>query len=356
MTEQSHLSKSSFDLEAIVNRWYEAVAPIAPGLDVAHAKSNLTACTQQAIDLLLAESFEAENARAIGETLAREISAEARVLGKSQQALAQQFGAGLPAERASALQPRLINLLSEMAVGFVLHKEHLIKSLRREFLSATSHELRSPLNAIIGFSRVILKGVDGPTTDLQEQDLTAVYEGGKKLLDLINETFNIEKIDVGKAEFELKTFDLEHLVEGTIEQVRPLAKEYGNRVEAHYTAGPGVMHSDPDKVQKVLRNLLSYAATYTRQGRIEIAASREAVGEEEWVRLQIADTGVGMTPEQIQRFTETGNPNTLEYGDIGLTVSQRYCQALGGEITLESEVGKGATFTVRLPARSELPG
>jgi signal transduction histidine kinase len=351
MTDKQPPSAISLDRDTIVNRWLAAIAPIVPELDAAEAKSHLSAWTQQATNLLLAESLEREKARSIGEALASEISAKAQVLGKTLETLAQQLTEGLSIEQSAALQPRLIGLLSELAVGFTLKKESLTLSLRGQFLSTTSHELRSPLNAIIGFSRVIMKKVDGPITELQEQDLAAVYDGGKRLLDLINDTFDLEKIEIGEIEIELKTFDVKQLADAAIINAQPLAEEYGNTLEAHYTTDPGSMHSDPQKIRQALVNLFAHAAKFTRQGEIKLTTSRDVVDGVEWIRFQVADTGLGMTPAQVEKFAQIGNAGALEYGDLSLMVSQRYCQMLGGQITVESEVGKGTTFTISLPTR-----
>lgn len=337
--------------ENIVNRWYEAIAPVATELDAVEAKSHLAEFTQQAINLLLAETLEREQAQAIGEALAYDVSAKAQVLGRTQEVLAQHLVEGLSVEQISTLQPRLIGLLGELAIGFVAGKERLFKSLRAQYLSFTIHEMKSPLNAIIGFSRIILKGVDGPITDTQEQDLTAIYEGGRRLHDCINTVFDIKKTEVGKIDFESGTFDLAELVDTVVTTVQPMIEENDNTLKVH-ADNLGQMHSDPERIQQVLINLLGHAAKFTRQGTITLTITREPVDATDWVRFQIADTGLGMTQEQIQRFIEAGDLSTQQYGDIGLTISQRFCRMLGGEIAVESEVDKGSTFTVSLPAHT----
>jgi signal transduction histidine kinase len=337
--------------EDIAKHWYDAIEPTIAEPDTVMMKVLLGEWTQRIITLLLAESLERDRVQAIGAALARDISAEAQVLGKTQAVLAQQLTAGLSDEQISSLQPQLIELLSELAVGFIKAKEELSKTMRGEFLSKTSHDMRSPLNAIIGFSRVVLKGIDGPITELQESDLTAVFESGQKLLEFINTIFNIERIEVGRIDFESKTFDLAEVVGAAVAAVQPMVEESSDTLDVQHAGDPGTMHSDPDKIREVLVNLLAHAAKFTRQGSITLNVARETVADGEWVRFQVTDTGLGMTPEQVERFTQAGDPRTLKYGDLGLTISQRYCQMLGGEIVVESEVGKGTTFTVRLPAQ-----
>lgn len=339
----------------IADHWYEAIAPLVPGLNVAEAWRYLAEQARQVINLL-AEPFEREKAEAIGEALARDISPEAPMLGATQEVLARQLVEGLPAEEIMALYPLIVELLSGLATGFVRENTRYVKTLRRRFLSTTSHDMRALLSAIIGFSRVILKGIDGPLTDLQKQDLTAIYEGGQKLLNLINDVFNIEKVEAGVLDVKAEDLDLTALVSAVTVEVRPLVDEYGNTLEVHYQNAPMGMHSDPSLLKPVLVNLLGNAARFTRKGRVTLTISGDVVDGTEWVIFQVTDTGLGMTPEQVRRFIEGGAPTALNYTDIGLMVGQRYCRLLGGEMTVESEVGKGTTFTVRLPVRSPAVG
>lgn len=349
MTEKQDYREILRDRQVtIADHWYQAIVPLVPGVNVAEARMRLTEWTQQAITLL-AEPFEREKAQAIGEGLARDISPEAPILGATLEVLAQQFFEGLSAEQIVALLPFIAGLLSGLATGFVRENARYIKTLRRQFLSTTSHDMRAPLNAIIGFSRVILKGIDGPLTDLQEQDLTAIYEGGQKLLNFINDVFNIEKSEADVLDVEAKDFDLAALIGTATTELEPLIEENGNKLKVQYVNAPAHMHSDPAKIKQVLVNLLAYAAKFTRQGDVTLTVTREAAAGGDWAIFRIADTGLGMTPEQLQRFAQVGGTRALQYGDIGLTLSQRYCRLLGGEITVESQVGKGTTFTVRLP-------
>jgi signal transduction histidine kinase len=223
--------------------------------------------------------------------------------------------------------------------------------MRRKFLSTTSHDMRSPLNAIIGFSRIIMKGVDGPVTDLQSQDLATIYTSGQNLLKMIDDIFNIEKIEAGSVELDAKAFKLKDLIGSIVSDVQPLIDEYGNKLDLQHTDAPDDIHSDPAKIKKILVNLLSYAAKFTRHGVITLGVALATTEGAEWVRFQISDNGLGMIPAQVERFAQTSKADTLQYDDIGLMVSQRFCQLLGGEIAVESQVGKGTTFTIDLPVR-----
>jgi signal transduction histidine kinase len=337
--------------ETIANHWYDAVASAITETDAANAKSQLTEWVGLVITILRSEPLKREVAHAIGENLARDLSSKPSILGKTQEVLAQQITEGLPADQVVALLPCLVELLGEIATGFVQEKDRRVQSIRRKFLSTTSHDMRSPLNAIIGFSRIIMKGVDGPVTDLQSQDLETVYTSGQNLLKMIDDVFNIEKIDAGSVEIDAKTFKVEDLVGNVVSDVQPLIDEYGNALDVQYAHAPDEIHSDPGKIKQILVNLLTRAAKFTCQGTIALNVALATAEGADWIRFQISNTGLGMTPQQIERFAQAKSTGSLQYDDIGLMVSQRLCQLLGGEIVIESETGTGTTFTIDLPAR-----
>jgi signal transduction histidine kinase len=356
MNSVAKLSQSDMEAlqsrkQAIAARWYDAIAPTIAELNAGEVKSQLAEWTSQAILLLSTDSLERGTARAIGEGLARDISAEPVVLGRTQEVLAHQTASQLPAEQAAALLPHLIGLLAEIAVGFGEEQGKHVKTMRRKFLSTTSHDMRSPLNAIIGFSRIMAKGIDGPVTDIQAQDLGTIHDSGRALLKMIDDVFNIDKVEAGSVELDLKAFILTDVINGAVETVRPLIDENENFLEARHGELPGQIHSDPAKIKQILVNLLSRAAATTKQGTVTLNVSYSASDGTDWLQFQVSDTGLGMTPTQIERFAAAGSPETLQYDDITLMVSQRLCQLLGGEIAVESETNKGATFTFRLPLR-----
>jgi signal transduction histidine kinase len=231
------------------------------------------------------------------------------------------------------------------------------------FLANMSHELRTPLSAIIGYSELIQEeSQDLGYTNL-EPDLGKIGAAGRHLLALINGILDLSKIEAGKLELFLETFDLPPLIEDVVTTIQPLAQKNSNSLEARCADDFGVMHTDRTKVRQILLNLLDNAAKFTKQGTITLVVTREPSlippsekGEEEWFQFRITDTGIGMTAEQIQNlfqpFTQGDVSITHKYGGtgLGLVISQWFCQAMGGEISVESEVGKGSTFTVRLPA------
>ena len=337
--------------ETIANHWHDAVAPAITEVDAADVKSQLTEWTGLVITLLRSQPLKREIAHAIGENLARDLSSKPLVLGKTQEVLAQQIIEGLTADQVTVVFPHLVELLSEIAMGFLQEKDRRVQSMRRKFLSTTSHDMRSPLNAIIGFSRIIMKGVDGPVTDLQSQDLETIYTSGQNLLKMIDDVFNIEKVEAGSVEIDDKTFKIEDLVGNIISDIQPLIDEYNNTLDVQYTDAPDEIHSDPAKIKQILVNLLARATKFTRQGSVTLNVALVAAEGADWVRFQVSNTGLGMTRQQIERVTQAKSSGSLQYDDIGLMVSQRLCQLLGGEIVIESEASTGTTFTIDLPAR-----
>lgn len=337
--------------ETIANRWHDAIASAITETDVEDAKSQLTEWTGLVITILRSPPLKREIAHAIGENLARDLSHKPLVLGKTQEVLAQQITEELPAEQVAVLLPHLVELLSEIAMGFIQEKDRRAQSMRRKFLSATSHDMRSPLNAIIGFSRIIMKGVDGPVTDLQSQDLETVYTSGQNLLKMIDDVFNIEKIEASSVEIDAKMFKVEDLIGNIVSDIQPLIDEYGNTLDVQYADAPDEIHSDPGKIKQILVNLLARATKFTRQGTVALDVALAAAEGADWIRFQVSNTGLGMTPQQIERFAQAKSTGALQYDDIGMMVSQRLCQLLGGEIAIESQVGQGTTFIVDLPTR-----
>jgi PAS domain S-box-containing protein len=225
------------------------------------------------------------------------------------------------------------------------------------FLTNLSHELRTPLNAIIGYSEMLEE--DAREQGLGEfvPDLVRIHTSGKHLLTLINDLLDLSKIEAGRMELYLETFDVADLIRNTLATIEPLAERRGNALRAEVPDDLGTMHADQTKVGQSLLNLLSNAAKFTEGGTITLGASRELDAEgAEWVLLEVTDDGIGMTREELCRlfrpFVQADPSTTRKYGGtgLGLTISRRFCEMMGGEISVRSEPGHGSTFTIRLPA------
>jgi signal transduction histidine kinase len=222
-----------------------------------------------------------------------------------------------------------------------------------------SHELRTPLNAIIGYSEMVQEEVEELGQPELASDLTKIRTAGRHLLALINDILDLSKIEAGKMELFLETFEIRTLVDEVATTVRPLVEKNTNRLVLDVAPLPGTMHADLTKVRQMLLNLLSNACKFTERGTITMAVVREhdeAAGGDTVV-LRVSDTGVGMTRAQMDRlfeaFAQAEASTTSKYGGtgLGLAITKRFSQMMGGDVTVQSELGKGSTFTVRLAAR-----
>jgi signal transduction histidine kinase/CheY-like chemotaxis protein len=228
------------------------------------------------------------------------------------------------------------------------------------FLANMSHELRTPLNAIIGYSEMLQEDVEDAEQQEFVPDLRKIQSAGRHLLTLINDMLDLAKIEAGKMELYLETFDARELVQHAAATVEPLVAKNGNRLEVICDPALGMMHTDPMKVRQILLNLLSNACKFTEQGVITLEVARERrdadSSSHDSILLHVSDTGIGMTAEQISRvfeaFSQADAATARRYGGtgLGLAITKKYCQLMGGDISVTSQPGKGSTFSVRLPA------
>ena len=229
---------------------------------------------------------------------------------------------------------------------------------KSQFLANMSHELRTPLNAIIGMSEMLLEDARDADDEDQIEPLERVVRAGKHLLALINDILDLSKIEAGRMELELNVFALEPLVRDVAKTIEGVAEKNGNRVIVDCAENLGAIHADQTRVRQVLLNLASNAAKFTRDGVVTIRARRAALHGADRVTVAIADTGIGMTPDQVGRlfqdFVQADASTTRKFGGtgLGLAISQRFCRMMGGDIMVESELGRGSTFTVELPAEA----
>ncbi len=229
------------------------------------------------------------------------------------------------------------------------------------FLANMSHELRTPLNAIIGYSEMLQEEAEDGGQEGLVPDLQKIHGAGKHLLGLINDILDLSKIEAGKMDLFLETFDVNNVVTEVAGTVQPLVAKNDNTLEVNCSADLGSMHSDLTKVRQSLLNLLSNASKFTKEGKITLEAKRTELDGKSWVVLRVSDTGVGMTSAQIaklfQAFTQADVSTTRKYGGtgLGLTITRRFCQMMGGDVTVASEPDKGTTFTITLPSEPIAP-
>jgi len=228
---------------------------------------------------------------------------------------------------------------------------------KSEFLANMSHELRTPLNAIIGYSELLQEVAEEGQPDFLP-DLKKIQGAGKHLLGLINDILDLSKVEAGKMELCLERFEIQRLVEEVVSTVHPLVQKNNNRLIIDCPVKLGTMQADLNKTRQILFNLLSNACKFTEQGTIKLYAMRQTVGGEDWVQFCVCDTGIGMTAEQtgklFQAFSQADASTTRKYGGtgLGLAISRSFCEIMGGDIRVESTLGIGSTFTLRLPAEA----
>ena len=224
------------------------------------------------------------------------------------------------------------------------------------FLANMSHELRTPLNAIIGYSELLEEEAQDMGEEEFVSDLGKIKSAGKHLLGLINDVLDISKIEAGKMELYLENFDINQMVHDVETTIAPLIEKNSNALQLDVTENPGVMYADLTKIRQSLLNLLSNASKFTDHGVITLAIKRYLKADEEWISMKVSDSGIGMTPEQIGKlfkaFSQADSSTTRKYGGtgLGLNITKRFCEMMGGDVTVESEVGKGSTFIIDLPA------
>jgi signal transduction histidine kinase len=216
-----------------------------------------------------------------------------------------------------------------------------------------SHELRTPLNAINGVTEMLREDAEALKQDTEPLD--RVLGAARHLLALINDILDLSKIEAGRMDLALSSFALTPLINDVVKTIEPLAAKDSNQVAVHCEAAIGVMQADQMRLRQALLNLLSNANKFTERGTITIDARQGQENGRDWITLAVADTGIGMTPEQMgklfQEFSQASSTTASKYGGtgLGLAISKRFCQMMGGDITVESEPGRGSTFTIRLP-------
>ena len=266
------------------------------------------------------------------------------------------------------IEESLQKTLDELEIA----KEHAEAAdrLKSAFLATMSHELRTPLNSIIGFTGVILQGLAGPLTDEQKKQMGMVRNSAQHLLSLINDVLDISKIEAGHLEVYPEPFDLKAAVEKAAAAVKPLADKKGLDLAVTIGAGVETIVSDQQRVEQVILNMLGNAIKFTERGSVTLSTSVVpeyrpplASGPSKpvtAVQIKVTDTGIGIRPGDLGdlfkpfRQIDTGLSRKNEGTGLGLAICRRLAGLLGGEITAESEWGRGSTFTFTIPLKGQL--
>jgi signal transduction histidine kinase/CheY-like chemotaxis protein len=226
---------------------------------------------------------------------------------------------------------------------------------KSSFLANMSHELRTPMNAIIGYSEMLMEDAEDEGNEEAVSDLKKIHGAGTHLLSLINDVLDLSKIEAGKMDIFLETFAIPRMVEEVVSTIDALVKKNDNRLKVDVDPSLEEMRADVTKVRQALFNLLSNAAKFTHEGEIRLVVQGEQEDGVERVRMSVSDSGIGIPPEKIDHvfdeFSQADETTTRDYGGtgLGLPISRRFCQMMGGDITVESTVGEGSTFTIHLP-------
>ena len=240
-------------------------------------------------------------------------------------------------------------------------KAEAADAAKSRFLATMSHELRTPLNAVIGYSQLIREVCSDRGIQGLDDDLSRIERAGGLLLSLVNQVLDYSKTEAGKLELHPETFQVRPVIQDVIATVQPLAAKNRNRVSVVAGAGALEMHADLLRFQQSLLNLVSNACKFTENGDVTVELSRERGVEDDWILVSVRDTGIGIAPEQqgklFQAFAQADASTTRKYGGtgLGLAISKRMCRLMGGDISVESEPGKGSNFMMRIPAGTGPP-
>jgi PAS domain S-box-containing protein len=233
---------------------------------------------------------------------------------------------------------------------------------KSQFLASMSHELRTPLNAIIGYSEMLHEEAEDMGVQQLIPDLDKVNSAGKHLLRLISDVLDLSKIEAGKMDLFTETFDVSGMIQDVAATIMPLAAKNNNTLKVEVAPEIGTMQADLTKTRQCLLNLLSNASKFTQSGTITLEAHIERrAGQEDLICFAVSDTGIGIAPDRLaqlfQPFSQLDSSTMKRYGGtgLGLAITRRFCQLMGGDIQVESDVNKGSRFVMTLPRQDSAP-
>lgn len=223
------------------------------------------------------------------------------------------------------------------------------------FLANMSHELRTPLNAIIGYSEMLLEDADEVQNHELFSDLKKIRDSGQHLLSLVNDVLDLSKIEAGKMELHFEDIDMPSMLHEIVVTAAPLAQKNENQFTYTFDESIRKLNTDKTRLKQAIYNLVANACKFTRKGNVHLSLYRKSIDNRDMVQFDIQDTGIGITPDQMQKlfheFTQADSSTTREYGGtgLGLVISQRFVAMMGGSITAYSKYGEGSCFTISLP-------
>ena len=344
--------------QTIAQAWRNALLTQSPiSLEEAQLNAHFEDFTEQLITLLTAESFSTSDSsfisdvQALGGVLESVDNLQPEDVVEIQTTLAQELVKGLTPEQCAILLPRIVSVLTALEAAFFVSKAHNAKRFDMDAMSKMGHDLKTPINAITGFSRVILKGIDGPITEFQQQDLTSVYEAGKKLLDMINDMFEVAKNDAGKTDLYEASFDVADLLGDILKTAQPILARREHGIEVGGRGNLGAMQGNASQVRWILMGVLFHGARVSPEGSLSLSASRERAQHADWLLFEITKLLAGQsgTLEEfpMQSITEAADSDM----DVAMITALNFCKELGGTVAMAQEAQGLVRFTVRLPAR-----
>jgi signal transduction histidine kinase len=247
------------------------------------------------------------------------------------------------------------HMATASALRAATEEAELAGAAKAEFLAKMTHELRTPLNAVIGYSQILLEDAKHEGDSESLADLNKIHTAGHHLLKLVNEILDLSKIEAGKMELDLEETDLTGLLQEIAESVKPTIENNGNEFLCSIPSSLGKALCDASRFQNMAGQLLDNAAKFTQNGKVELVAKRQNCAAGDELIVDVIDTGIGIAPDLIanlfEKFTVGDDSSTTKYGGtgLGLALSQKLCRLMGGEVSVESELGKGSRFTIRIP-------
>ncbi|MGI9589898.1 MAG: response regulator [Myxococcota bacterium] len=226
---------------------------------------------------------------------------------------------------------------------------------KSRFLANMSHELRTPMNAIIGYSEMLMEDAQDEGNEDAAEDLKKIRAAGKHLLSLINDVLDLSKIEAGRMDLYLETFEVGPMIEEVVATIETLIAKNSNKLVLDVDESVVSMRADLTKIRQGLFNLISNAAKFTHEGTVTLRVAREHEHGRDWAVFSVTDTGIGIPPEKLdhvfEEFSQADESTTRNFGGtgLGLAITQRFCQMMGGDVTVTSETGVGSCFTIRLP-------
>lgn len=257
-------------------------------------------------------------------------------------------------ETAGELERRVESRTAELALA--TKRAQAASRAKSIFLANMSHELRTPLNAVIGYAEIVEEDLARGETASCAEDLARIRGSAGHLLNLINEILDLSRIEAGKLELQLADVRLDEILRSTLETVRPLAAKNGTRCELRNTSDMQFVRADEMRLKQCLLNLLSNAAKFTRDGVICLRARPCTLAGGAGIAIDVCDTGKGIAASDLNRLFQPfvqadASPTRPHDGaGLGLVITRRLARAMGGDVTAASELGKGSTFTIYLPA------